>query len=74
MYSSEQHELAVDRPLILGDLKLFEPKTMCLLVTLSDRAEAVVATQAAINAQAGRAVMASRQLRITGRVVLDRGE
>jgi hypothetical protein len=47
---------------------------MCLLVTLSDRAEAVVATQAAINAQAGRAVMASRQLRITGRVVLDRGE
>jgi hypothetical protein len=60
-------------PLIV-DLKLFEPKTMCLLVTLSDRAEAVVATQAAINAQAGRAVMASRQLRITGRVVLDRGE
>ena len=26
-----------------GDLKLFELKTMCLVVTLSDRAEAVVA-------------------------------
>jgi hypothetical protein len=47
---------------------------MCLLVTLSNRAEAVVAYPDWINAQAGGAVMASRQLRITGRVVLDRGE
>ncbi|MFZ0187776.1 MAG: hypothetical protein WAL72_12635 [Streptosporangiaceae bacterium] len=58
----------------IGDLKSFELKTMCLLVTLSDRAEAVVAVPTAIDAQAGGAVMASRQVRVTGRAVLDRGE
>jgi hypothetical protein len=44
------------------------------VVTLSDRAEAVVAVLTAIDAQAGGAVMASRQVRVTGRAVLDRGE
>ena len=58
----------------IGDLKSFELKTICLLVTLSDRAEAVVAVPTAIDAQAGGAVMASRQVRVTGRAVLDRGE
>lgn len=59
---------------IIGDLKLFELKTMCSFVTLRDRSEPVVAHPTAINAQAGGAVMASRQVRVTGRAVLDRGE
>jgi hypothetical protein len=53
---------------------LFELKTMCLLVTLSDRAEVLWPVPTAIDAQADGAVMASRQVRITGRAVLDRGE
>ena len=57
-----------------GRLKLFELKTMCLLVTLSDRAEVLWSVPTAIDAQAGGAVMASRQVRITGRAVLDCGE
>jgi hypothetical protein len=34
-----QGELAVDTPRILGDLKLFEPRTRCPFIAVRDREE-----------------------------------
>jgi hypothetical protein len=53
---------------------LFELKTICPLVTLSDRVESVVAHPDCDHCPGEASFMASRQLRITGRVVLDGGE
>jgi hypothetical protein len=71
---TQEVDTAMGRSDSAGRAEIVRAKDNVPVVTLSDRAEAVVAVLTAIDAQAGGAVMASRQVRVTGRAVLDRGE